>query len=77
MIVQLLPEALMPTTCDYIEDNTVEPRLVEVVWSMFHKAFDLRPLERGVAWTTDADRVRNQRPVGVGVSGARERTKRL
>jgi hypothetical protein len=30
MIVQLLLEAPMPTTCDHIEDQTVEPRLVDV-----------------------------------------------
>ena len=74
MIVGLLPEAPMPSTCDYIEDQTVEPRLAEVVRSMFHKAFDMRS---SVAWNTDADRVRDQRLIGVRVAGARERTKWL
>jgi hypothetical protein len=75
MIVQLLLEAPMPTTCDHIEDQTVEPRLVEVVRSVFHKAFDMRPLDRGLDDRRRSSR--KQRLVGVRVAGVREFTKRL
>jgi len=70
MIVQLLLEAPMPTTCDHIEDQTVEPRLVEVVRSVFHKAFDMRPLDRGLG---DRRRSSSQAKTGRGAGRWRAR----
>ena len=65
----------MPTTCDYIEDQTVEPLLVEIVRSCF--AGRSTCIRSSVAWTTHPDRVRNRRLIGVPVAGVRERTKWL